>query len=88
MEKSRIQLPSEVSFFFPIILFKEDSGISMFLGRVVKNTTNMKPSGHGYVSIINHTITVVFHVLSVAVQIDKCLFAISPVIHTSGEKYH
>lgn len=74
--------------FFPIILFKEDSGISMFLGRVVKNTTNMKPSCHGYVSIINHNITVVFHVLSVAVQIDRCLFVISPVIYTSGKKYH
>ena len=88
MAKSRIQLPSEVSFFFPIILFKEDSGINMFLGRVVKNTTNMKPSGHGYVSIINHNITVVFHVSSVAAQIDRCLFAISLIIHTSGKKYH
>lgn len=31
--------------------------MSMFLGRVVKNTTNMRPPGHGYVSIINHNMT-------------------------------
>lgn len=62
MAKSRIHLPSEVMlslmcFFFSVILFREHSGMSMFLGRVVKNTTNMRPSGHGYVSAINHNIT-------------------------------
>lgn len=62
--------------------------MSMFLGRVVKNTTNLRPLGHGYVSIINHNMIAVFHLLSVAVQIDRCLFAISTVIHTSGKKYH
>lgn len=44
--------------FFSVILFREDSDMSMFLGRVVKNTTNMRPSGHGYVSTINHNMTV------------------------------
>lgn len=50
MAKSRIHLPSEVvlslmCFFFSVILLREDSGMSMFLGRVVKNTINMRPSG-------------------------------------------